>query len=362
MHEDHCETQFMRTGNPEYFDILIDLAHRFLRENDICAVVVHGNRFLYGRGGYVPCFYHSVVIIDTERALQARKQHTVRPFREEDRPHVGALARRFMRYQPRLLSHKTIPDENIIVAAGQRDELLGYARLLVQSEPEESAWWGRIYVTELGGAGPAAMETLLRALADTAVEHGVKEMFFPFSPFHPFARLCMQLGGACQAIGPTSDPAKDEDMVNILDIGGFVKALCPEFQQRLQQSANTSWRGNIYIRSENDLASIDIDGPDVQAGGVHDGTAMASMLAGPKKILTQLLTGFRSFLDIRDEPTVSYSIRSREILTSLFPTILPASQGDFSLFRPAVKHRQPLSAEVVEAIKALSQKPPIPPR
>ena len=59
---------------------------------------------------------------------------------------------------------------------------------------------------------------------------------------------------------------------------------------------------------------------------------MACMLAMPEDLLTQLLFGFRSFEDLEDEPSVSYSMRSREILRVLFPATLPASQGDFDLF------------------------------
>jgi hypothetical protein len=115
--------------------------------------------------------------------------------------------------------------------------------------------------------------------------------------------------------------------------------MCPEFERRLQSASQTSWRGSIYLRTENDLASIDIDGPDVQSGGIHDGTTMATMLSVPQKLLTQVLMGFCSFQDIRDEPTVSYSIRSRETLNALFPSILPAAQGDFSVFRPQFQPR-----------------------
>jgi len=331
---DHCATQFLETGEAEHFDALIKLAHNFLRENDVTAVVVHGNRFLYERAGYVPCFYHSITRIATGDALKARKHLTVRHYRGEDGAQVESLSRRFRRYHPRLLSHREIPDENMLVAAGARDEMLGYARVTVQSEPHESAPWGKIYVTEVGGSGPASMETLLRALAELAQEHKVPELFFPFSPFHPFSRLCMQLGGASAALGPTNDGAKDEDMVAILDLGGFIKAMCPEFERRLQHASQTSWRGSIYLRTERDLANIDIDGPDVQSGGIHDGTTMATMLSVPQKLLTQVLTGFCSFQDIREEPSVSYSIRSRETLSALFPSILPASQGDFSVFKP----------------------------
>ena len=354
--EDHCETQFLQTGEPEYFDTLIELSHRFLKENDVSAVIAHGNRFLYGRANYVPCFYHAIVTIKTTQALAARKQHTVRHFRDEDRPQVESLAGRFRRYHPRMLSHREIPDENITVVSGQRDEPLGYVRMMVQPEPEEQAWWGKIYVTELGGAGPAAMETLLRAIGETAAEHNVKETYFPFSPFHPFSRLCMQFGGTCLAMGPTNDPTKDEDMALILDLGAFLRALCPEFERRLRHASATDWRGNIYLRTDDDLASIDVDGPDVQAGGVHDGTTMATMLAVPSKILTQLLTGFRSFLDIRDEPAVSYSVRNREMLTALFPAVLPAAQGDFSLFRPQVRHRRRLSPAALKTIQSRSSK------
>jgi hypothetical protein len=337
--KDHCARQFLETGNHENFDALIKLAHNFLSENDISAAVVHGNRFLYERAGYVPCFYHPLTTIDTEHGLKARKHHTVRHFRNEDRAQMESLAKRFLRYHPRLLSHREIPDENVLVAAGQRDELLAYARVAVQSEALEAAWWGKVYVTEIGGAGPASMETLLRALAEIAREHGAPELFFPFSPFHPFSRLCLQFGGANTSVGPTNDPAKNEDMAIILDLGGFIKAMCPEFERRLQSASQTSWRGSIYLRTENDLASIDIDGPDVQSGGIHDGTTMATMLSVPQKLLTQVLMGFCSFQDIRDEPTVSYSIRSRETLNALFPSILPAAQGDFSVFRPQFQPR-----------------------
>lgn len=331
---DHCARQFLETGDTEHFDALIKLAHNFLRENDVTAVIVHGNRFLYERAGYVPCFYHPLSTIATEYALAARKQHTVRHFRNEDRAQIESLAKRFLRYHPRILSHREIPDENILVAAGQRDEMLAYARAAIQSESPWEAHWGKVYVTEAAGAGPASMETLLRAIAEIAQEHNVPELFFPFSPFHPFSRLCMQLGGTSVAVGPVNDPARNEDMAIILDLSGFVKALCPEFERRLQHASQTSWRGSIYLRTENDLTNIDIDGPDVQAGSVHDGTTMATMLSVPRKMLTRVLMGFYSFQDIRDEPAVSYSIRSRETLNALFPSILPASQGDFSVFRP----------------------------
>jgi hypothetical protein len=332
--QDNCAVQFLESGDPEHFDALIKLAHNFLLENDVCAVVVHGNRFLYDRAGYVPCFYHAITSIRASDALKARKQHTVRHYRGEDSAQMDSLSRRFLRYHPRLLSHREIPDENILVAAGQRDEMLAYARVNVQGGAHESAPWGKVYVTEVGGSGPASMETLLRALAEIAREHNVPELFFPFSPFHPFSRLCLQLGGASTALGPTNDGAKEEDMVAILDLGGFIKAMCPEFERRLQQASQTEWRGSIYLRTERDLASIDVDGPDVQSGGIHDGTTMATMLSVPQKLLTQVLTGFCSFHDIREEPSVSYSIRSRETLSALFPSILPASQGDFSVFRP----------------------------
>ena len=325
---DNCENQFFEKGITEHFDHLINLAEKYLAQADIAYVVVHGNLFLYSRAGYVPCFYHPVATIPTAHAAEAKKHFTVRKFTETDREPMQAFHKRFLRYMPRVLSYQEIPDENIIVVEGQGGEMLGYARARIQT----SDWWGKVYVTELAGTSPAVMETFLRVFADMAKEADADMLYFPFSPFHPFSRVCMQFGGHASSIGPTRDLTKDEEMVKVLDLSGFLSALAPELENRLQRAGATRWRGNIYFRTDRDLAAVEIDGPDVSVGGIRSGTTMACMLAMPEDLLTQLLLGFRSFEDLEDEPSVSYSMRSREILRALFPATLPASQCDFDLF------------------------------
>jgi len=325
---DNCENQFFEKGITEHFDRLIGLAEKYLAQADISYVVVHGNLFLYSRADYVPCFYHPMATIPASHALQAKKHFPVRKFTEDDREAMQAFHKRFLRYLPRVLSYQEIPDENIIIAEGQSGEVLGYARARTQT----SDWWGKVYVTELGGSSPAVMETFLRVFAEMSETAGTDTLFFPFSPLHPFSRVCMQFGGRASSIGPTRDLTKDEEMVKILNLSGFLSTLAPELENRLQKAGATRWRGNIYFRTDRDLSALEIDGPDVSVGGMRSGTTMACMLAMPEDLLTQLLLGFRSFEDLEDEPSVSYSMRSREILRALFPATLPASQCDFDLF------------------------------
>ncbi len=345
---DNCENQFFEKGITEHFDNLMALAEKYLARADIPYVVVHGNLFLYAKAGFVPCFYHSMATIPTDHALKAKKHFAVRKFAESDREAMESYRKRFLRYLPRLLSYQDIRDENIIVIEGEGGEMLGYARAKTQT----SDWWGKVYVTELAGSSPAVMETYLRVFADMAQEVGAEALYFPFSPLHPFSRICMQFGGRAMAIGPTRDMTKDEELVKILDLSGFLSCLAPELENRLQKAGTTRWRGNIYFRTDRDLAALEIDGPDVSVGGVRSGTTMACMLAMPEDLLTQLLFGFRSFEDLEDEPSVSYSMRSREILRALFPATLPGSQCDFDLFVEQFSSRGTFCPEALAKISA----------
>ena len=348
---DNCENQFFEKGISNHFENLIPLAEKYLAQADINFAVVHGNLFLYSEAGYVPCFYHPIATIPTSHALRAKKHFPVRKFVEDDREAMEAYRKKFLRYLPRLLSYQEIPDENILVVEGEGGEMLGYARVRKQT----SDWWGKVYVTELAGSSPAVMETFLRVFADMAQEVETDALHFPFSPFHPFSRVCLQFGGRASAIGPTRDFTKDEEMVKILDLSSFLSSLAPELENRLQKAGATRWRGNIYFRTDRDLAAIEIDGPDVSVGGVRSGTTMACMLAMPEALLTQLLFGFRSFEDLEDEPSVSFSMRSREILRALFPATLPASQCDFDLAVEQYTSRGTLCPEALQKISEAQQ-------
>ncbi len=238
---DNCENQFFEKGITRHFENLIPLAEKYLAQADINFAVVHGNLFLYSGAGYVPCFYHPIATIPTSHALQAKKHFAVRRFVEDDREAMEAYRKKFLRYLPRLLSYQEISDENILVVEGEGGEMLGYARVRKQT----SDWWGKVYVTELAGSSPAVMETFLRVFADMAREVETDALHFPFSPFHPFSRVCLQFGGRASAIGPTRDFTKDEEMVKILDLSGFLSSLAPELENRLQKAGATRWRGNI---------------------------------------------------------------------------------------------------------------------
>jgi hypothetical protein len=165
-----------------------------------------------------------------------------------------------------------------------------------------------------------AARTVLRHCAGEARKLGITEMHFPLGPSHPFARLCLELGGRAVVKGISHDPFRDEEMLHLVDPQRLVAELGPHFRRRLAGQAR-GVEATVRLATTAGTWAIRIGGGQVVC--VETARPPGAPLL-PHWQLTQLLAGYRAVGEL-DPPLPG---GDAEALKTVLPKAWPYSSPD----------------------------------
>jgi hypothetical protein len=183
-----------------------------------------------------------------------------------------------------------------------------------------STWQPKLFVPEVEVEDREAARTVLRHCAGEASKLGIREMHFPLGPSHPFARLCLELGGRAVVKGISHDPFHDEEMLHLVDPQRLVSELGPHFRRRLAGAAR-GLEATVRIATTAGTWAIRIGAGQVVCVEAPrpDGATLI-----PHWQLTQLLAGYRAVAEL-DPPLPG---GDAEALKAVLPKAWPYSSPD----------------------------------
>jgi len=331
--------RFRTTGERDLFVLMIEEALGYAWVRRYPLVFVHGELALYPAHGFVPCFYHPRVTIDVATALRQPAPCRVRHLKTEDAKRLPALHAKHLRWKP-LVFASGVPRFHHFCVEGPGRTLKGYLSLEVNPA---STWQPKLFVPEVEVVDRDAARTVLRHCAGEAQKLGLREMHFPLGPGHPFARLCLELGGTAVVRGISHDPFHDEEMLHLVDPPRLVSELGPHFRRRLAGPAR-GLEATVRIATTAGAWSIRIGGGQVVC--VELPTRPEGVPLLPHWQLTQLLAGYRA-VDELDPPLAGGDV---EALKAVLPKAWPYSVPDPDLWEP-VKRPDPYAAKSEDAVR-----------
>ncbi|MHC4848722.1 MAG: hypothetical protein ACYTEG_09740 [Planctomycetota bacterium] len=308
---------FRKTGDDALFILLVEEFLGYLWGRRYPLAFVHGELALFPEHGFVPCFYHPRVYLNTEVAMSLPARYRVRHLKSDDLPTIARIREQHVRSKPSVYASGVPMFHHFSVEAPNR-EIRGYFSLEVDPD---SKWNPAFFAPEVDGVDREALFAILSYCASKARPHGIEQLHFPVAAGHPMGRVCLELGGYAVLRGAATDPRVDEEMLHVVDHARLLETLAPWFEERL-----------IERKAQHLAASIPIDtGPDrwtlrVDAGAVSL-TRRADDEPGveiPHWALTQLIVGYRAADEIQP-PLPDEVIR---VLDLLFPKVWPYSSPD----------------------------------
>ena len=332
---------FRETGDSALFVFMLEEFLGYLWARRYPLAFVHGELALYPSQGFVPCFFHPRVYVDVSKALKLKAPYRVRHLKATDVRNLLPLRSRHQRTKPAVYA-SGVPMFHHFCVVGPGSELKGYFSLETNGE---SHWKPKFFAPEVETEDRGAVLTVLQHCARKARSAGLPEMHFPVGPSHPVARLCLELGGRAVLRGASGDPFLDEEMVHIVDLPRFVRALAPWFTQRLAHAGDVAG-----------IVSIDTDRGPWELGVRHGKVALRARTreAGdairiPHWAFVQLLVGYRGV----DELETEVAPRHAEILELLLPKTRPYSMPDPDHWE-SVKPPAPYSKRAEAVVKRVS--------
>jgi hypothetical protein len=315
---------FRSTGDDELFVFLIEEFLGYLWARRYPIAYVHGELALFPAHGFVPCFYHPRVFVDTAAAVQLPRKHRVRHLKSDDIQPILELRENDRAWKPVVFA-TGVPLFHHFCIEGPGREILGCFSLELNGKSE---WNPTFFVPEVDVADRDAACTLLRHCAEKAHELGIEEMHFTLGPGHPVARLCLELGGRSEIRGASVNPLLDEEMVHVVDPAWLLEALVPYLERRLAASGLRGASGTVTFVTEKGRWTIEIDEGFIAVGPAARENPEAVEL--PHWALTQLLMGYRGV----EEVDAEIPRRQFELLSLLLPKSWPFSMCDPDHWRP----------------------------
>lgn len=331
---------FRRTGERDLFVLLLEEALGYAWVRRYPLVFVHGELALYPAHGFVPCFYHPRVSIEVAAALRQPAPYRVRHLKTEDAKKLPALHARHMRWKP-LVFASGVPRFHHFCVEGPGRELKGY--LSLDTDPA-STWQPKLFVPEVEVLDRDAARTVLHHCALEAERLKIPVMHFPLAPGHPFARLCLELGGQAVVRGISHDPFRDEEMLHLADPSRLVAELGPHFRRRLAGAAR-GLEATVPLMTTAGSWAIRIGGGQVVCVEAPARPAASAPLL-PHWQLTQLLAGYRA-VDELDPPLPG---GHAEALRTVLPKAWPYSAPDPDHWEDVVRP-DPYSPEAAAVVK-----------
>jgi hypothetical protein len=235
-----------------------------------------------------------------------------------------------------------VPNFNHYVVEALDKSVLGYFSLGLMDGPRLP----KVFLPEVETEDRAVAETILAFAAPQARKHGVTALTFPLAADHPFARVCIDLGGYHQIRGATRDVTLDEEMVRVIDVRAVLDAMESDFALRLAEAGVSGEPRELTLAVGNERVPLVLDPQGIRPLEHTDSKAVVSL---PRWAFTQLVMGYRTGSDLPPE-TVSPEGAVR-LLNTLFPKTWPLSLCDHDLWDPALKDAKKYSPAAQEALQ-----------
>ena len=277
--------------------------------------LLFGIRDFYHRFGYTVVFPRSVLFVATADLLKAKRVLPCRGMRKSDAPGVVALYNRLNAdrtasvIRSRNWAYFGISADfkdpgRALVAVGRRGGVAGYATY--------AARHGRFIVSEIGGTGGPAFESLASALSRRASREGAEAVAFHVPSDDAFGAFCSRYGCRWRIEHPRNADA----MGRIVDLRALMEKLAPEWNRRLQ-ALPTSWRERLLLETDIGSVGLRVLGRSVLLE-TKAGRGAATVRL-PQNVLTQLVLGYRSVAEVVYDRDVSIPRRILPVLDALFP-------------------------------------------
>ncbi len=316
---------FRKTGDRELFDLMIEelLGYLWARRYPLC--YAHGELALFAPQGFAPCFYHARVHLDVHTALQLPSAYRVRRLKSSDVRRIPALRRGNQRWKPQVFGTGVPSFHHFCVETPER-ELRGYFSLEVDPE---SNWHPKVFVPEVEATSRKAAFTILNHCAQQAQKIGLSEIHFPLAPGHPFALVCLELGGRSSIRAASCNPMQDEEMVSAVDRRGLLEALRPGMEERLRRSALDKTDRSVSLGTDRGSWTLAASGGAIEVK--EETKTPEQTIRIPDWSFVQLLFGYRSIHEV----AIKMTRETREFVHVLLPKTWPYSLPDPDLWEPA---------------------------
>lgn len=315
----HVETKarFRKRG---YMRALMEDTVRYMTERGYVMSVVMGIPDFYYRFGYVSCIPNRSLSISTRvaetaaKGSKAAKRFRLRKLRKADGEKILAIynqnttgrtctlardADYFARYAK--------AGQEVIVAEGGRQRLVGYA---VYNKKGDKVEVFEVAATE--DAYPA----LMRGLAAVAIKRRAGNLLLYLTPDDPFAEFCHRHD--CQ--WTTTHHKNASAMMRIVNQERLFRAIRRDLARRVRQSEFVNSAICLRLKTDIGRTTLKISKGRLELAADRRGPWTAEMSQGQ---LTQLIVGYRSYLDIIAELNRKVDERVQRLLAVLFPTGYP---------------------------------------
>jgi hypothetical protein len=337
------ETAFRQTGDRADFDTLVSEWLRSLKEAGYHLAFTHGELALWPSHGFVPAFYHARTHVPVTRALRLVPRHRIRPLRRSDSRPVAELMNENRACRPRVFA-TGVPNFNHYVVEALDKSIRGYFSLGFLTGPRQP----KIFVPEVEALDRSAAESILAWAAPQARKLGVSALTFHLAADHPFARVCIDLGGYHQIKGATRDVTLDEEMVRLIDVRAVLSAMELDLALRLVETGVGGEAREFIFEVEGERVPVVLDPQGLRP---IESTASETVVGIPRWAFTQMVMGYRTGSDLPpDTVTPKAAVR---LFDSLFPRTWPLSLCDHDLWDPSLKDPDKYSSKAREAIEKL---------
>jgi hypothetical protein len=336
---EYDEQAFRNTGDRAVFDALVEDWLFGLRGEGYQLAYAHGELALWPEHDFVPSFFHARVLVPVARALHLKIRHRVRPFRSSDKRHVARLMQSNRDLRPRVFA-TGVPNFNHYVVEAVDKRVLGYFSMGLLDSPRQP----KVFLPEVETEDRGAAESILAFAAPHARKAGISALSFPLAADHPFARVCIDLGGYHQIRGATRDVTLDEEMVRVIDVRAVFEALETDLALRLLDAGVSGEQRELTMVVGSERVPLRLDPQGIRP---IDGTESKTEVRLPRWAFTQLVMGYRTGADLPPD-TVSPEGATR-LLDTLFPKTWPLSLCDHDIWDPSLKDPEKYS----EKAKAL---------
>ena len=277
---------------------------------------LYGIENFYHRFGYAVAFANSVLEVQADELLRAKKFHRFRTMRKTDGSTVARLYNRLNRGRTgNVVRH---PDtwrsfENFIgfkrpgpaiLVCNETGNVEGYACYKTDN--------GRCLVSEIGGFTSDAYNSLSVYLGRRAHRAGIDSVVFHLPADHGFAQYASRYHSRL-IINSTRNSGP---MGRIIQQSILMKRMTPELSNRLDYSKINC---DLSFTTELGKFGFSIHNSDIRVTSGNIG----SKIHLPQMVLTQLLLGYRTVLDIFHDEGVHIPKKTVAILYHLFPKKSP---------------------------------------
>ena len=295
-----------------YASVVLEASTKLMQDRGYDMGMLFGIRNFYHRFGYGVVFPVSRLFVKAENLLRAKEVLRVRAMKKADGAKVQKLYNRFnvtrtaTVFRPAKWSYFELSPQfkkpgKAIVVEDANGHIVGYATWVVRDE--------QMLVSEIGGVGAPAFESLTKALGKRAKRAGMDVVTFDLPADDPFIDFCVPYGCEKRIVYPNNSDA----MGRIIHLRPLMEKLVPEFENRLSLAGFT---GFDLLQFETDIGSVGLHTDQGRVLITDDGKTSIKI---SQLILTQLVMGYRSVDDVLNETNVEIPKKTLPVLRVLFP-------------------------------------------